>query len=253
MTGFNCCLPDDLLRELVFFNTFEELNLPIKGPMEDAEVVKLYEPSPTPCLYVAPAENMVGRVPLCSCFWLETLLLQSLTSAASARILVSPWAVLTQHRWTAGVEAMSTRFTLSCGSSGVASHAWVVCLLRPLKNGACARGWRPQAWSWDTSAAQGGLNLIRNEVDELCHYQTWTEYIPVYTSIYYYVHFWKSNGLKSVYTVFFQFKLYHMTYTALGRYQLLLKHHETMFLYDNCYHLKYQYIFNTFLVYSCIY
>ena len=27
-------------------------------------MVKLYEPSPTPCLCVAPAENMVGRVPL---------------------------------------------------------------------------------------------------------------------------------------------------------------------------------------------
>ena len=65
---FNCCKPDDLLRELVFFNTFEELKLPIKGPMEDAEVIKLYEPSPTPCLYVAPAENMVGRVPLMPLF-----------------------------------------------------------------------------------------------------------------------------------------------------------------------------------------
>jgi hypothetical protein len=56
------------LRELVFFNTFEELNLPIKGPMEDSGVVKLYEPSPTPCLYVAPAENMRGRVPLVPLF-----------------------------------------------------------------------------------------------------------------------------------------------------------------------------------------
>ena len=65
---FNYCLPDDLLRELVFFNTFEELSLPIKGPMEDAGVIKLYEPSPTPCLYVAPAENMVGRVPLMPLF-----------------------------------------------------------------------------------------------------------------------------------------------------------------------------------------
>ena len=46
MSIFNYCLPDDLLRELVFFNTFEELKLPIKGPMEDAEVIKLYEPSP---------------------------------------------------------------------------------------------------------------------------------------------------------------------------------------------------------------
>ena len=68
MYVFNHFLTDDLLRELVFFNTFEELNLPIKGPMEDAGVVKLYEPSPTPCLYVAPAENMVGRVPLMPLF-----------------------------------------------------------------------------------------------------------------------------------------------------------------------------------------
>ncbi len=32
----NC--PDDLLDHLIFFNTFEELKLPIKGPMEDAGV-----------------------------------------------------------------------------------------------------------------------------------------------------------------------------------------------------------------------
>ena len=30
MSVFDNSLPDDLLRELVFFNTFEELNLPIK-------------------------------------------------------------------------------------------------------------------------------------------------------------------------------------------------------------------------------
>ncbi len=57
-------IPDDLLRKVVFFNTFEELNLPIKGPMEDAGVIKLYELSLTHCLHVAPAEIMVGRVPL---------------------------------------------------------------------------------------------------------------------------------------------------------------------------------------------
>jgi hypothetical protein len=59
---------DDLSYNLVFFSTFEELMLPIKGPMEDAGVIKLNEPSSTPCLYVAPAENMVGRVPLIPCF-----------------------------------------------------------------------------------------------------------------------------------------------------------------------------------------
>jgi hypothetical protein len=68
MYVFNHFTPDDLFRELVFFNTFEELNLPITGPMEDSGVVKLYEPSPTPCLYVAPVENMVGRVPLTQLF-----------------------------------------------------------------------------------------------------------------------------------------------------------------------------------------
>ncbi len=34
------------------------------APMEDAGVIKLYEQSPTPCLYVAPVENITGRVPL---------------------------------------------------------------------------------------------------------------------------------------------------------------------------------------------
>ena len=60
--------PDDFLFNLVFFSTSEELNLPIHGPMEDAEVIKLYEPGPIPCLYVAPVDHMVGRVPLIPLF-----------------------------------------------------------------------------------------------------------------------------------------------------------------------------------------
>ena len=67
-TVFNLCIPDDLLYSLVFFNTFEELKLPIKGPMEVSGVIKLIEPSPTPCLYVALVENIVGRVPLMPLF-----------------------------------------------------------------------------------------------------------------------------------------------------------------------------------------
>ena len=42
--------------------------MPISGQMESAGVTKLYEPFPTPCLYVAPAANMVGRVPLIPLF-----------------------------------------------------------------------------------------------------------------------------------------------------------------------------------------
>ncbi len=52
------CGPDDLRYHLVFFRTFEELKLPISWPMESAGVTKLYEPFPTPCLYVAPAANI---------------------------------------------------------------------------------------------------------------------------------------------------------------------------------------------------
>ncbi len=63
--------PDDLLFNLVFFSTFEELNLPIHGPMDDAGVLKLYEPGPIPCLYVAPVDHMVGRVPLVSGWQLD--------------------------------------------------------------------------------------------------------------------------------------------------------------------------------------
>ena len=44
----------------VLFSTFEELILPIHGQMEDAGVIKLYNPSPIPCLNVAPVANMVG-------------------------------------------------------------------------------------------------------------------------------------------------------------------------------------------------
>ncbi len=36
--------------------------------MEDTGLIKLHEPSPTPCLYVAPVQNMAGRVPLIPLF-----------------------------------------------------------------------------------------------------------------------------------------------------------------------------------------
>ncbi len=62
--------PDDIEEEvtLVFFSTFDQLTLPIKGPMEEAGVLKLYEPSPTSCVYMAPARNLLGRVLLIPLF-----------------------------------------------------------------------------------------------------------------------------------------------------------------------------------------
>ncbi len=66
---YRCC-PDDPPYHLVFFSTFEELQLPMSWPMERAQAVvtKLYEPFPTPCRYVAPAACMVGRIPLIPLF-----------------------------------------------------------------------------------------------------------------------------------------------------------------------------------------
>ncbi len=57
-----------MLFQLVFFSSFEELQLPIHVLMEDAGVIKLYYPSPIPCLYVAPVINVLGRVPLIPLF-----------------------------------------------------------------------------------------------------------------------------------------------------------------------------------------
>jgi hypothetical protein len=56
------------MHSFVFFSTFEVFDFPIIRPMEDAGVTKLYESSPTPYLYVAPAANMAGRVPLIPLF-----------------------------------------------------------------------------------------------------------------------------------------------------------------------------------------
>ena len=43
---------------------FEELKLPISGPVETTGVTKWYKSSPTPCLYVSLAVCIAGRVPL---------------------------------------------------------------------------------------------------------------------------------------------------------------------------------------------
>ena len=44
--------PDDIQVQLVLYSTFEPMVLPKSGPMEAMGVQKLYEPSPTPILYV---------------------------------------------------------------------------------------------------------------------------------------------------------------------------------------------------------
>ncbi len=67
--------------------------------LESAGVTKLYEPSTTPCLYVAPASCMVGRVPLIPCSWLVTQPLPFLTNSGSTGVLASQLAPATLQQW----------------------------------------------------------------------------------------------------------------------------------------------------------
>ena len=131
------------MYSLVFFNTFEELTLPIKGPMEDAGVMKLYGPSLTLCLYVvqsrmpasnefsiklyvclAPAEKMVGRVPPIRFFWLATQLQISPTFLASTKFQASRLDAPIQQLLTEGGATMSMTSPRGCISLGTESPAW---------------------------------------------------------------------------------------------------------------------------------
>ena len=63
--------PDDIPVKLVIYSTFEPMILPGGGPMEAMGVQKLYEPSPTPILYVGLAADAgARRVPLMPLFLL---------------------------------------------------------------------------------------------------------------------------------------------------------------------------------------
>ena len=61
----DCRKTDAAILALMTLFTPWSSSVPLKSMNH---TVKLYEPSPTPCLYVAPAENMMGRVPLIPLF-----------------------------------------------------------------------------------------------------------------------------------------------------------------------------------------
>ena len=67
-TGSSTYVEDDIQVQLMFYSTFEVLDLPSSGQMETRRVVKLYEPSPMPILYVGPVSNVLGRFPLMPLF-----------------------------------------------------------------------------------------------------------------------------------------------------------------------------------------
>ena len=89
-------------------STFEPMVLPGGGPMEAMGVQKLFDPSPTPILYVGLAAYVLGRVPL-----MPLLLLDNFTPTIPHQ--------LRQHRSArfshglagrAGREATCTRFSV---------------------------------------------------------------------------------------------------------------------------------------------
>ena len=65
------CGADDIQDQLVFYSTSKPVVLPGGGPMKAVGMQKLYEPSPTPILYVGLATNVLGRVPLMPLFLLS--------------------------------------------------------------------------------------------------------------------------------------------------------------------------------------
>ena len=103
--------------------------------MEDSGVVKLYEPSPTPCLYVALAQNMVGRVPLNPLFLAGNSTPTIPHMFAKHKDACFLLAAQTLRQWTDDGAAMSTKLTRGCGRLGAASPAWGACPSCRLKKG----------------------------------------------------------------------------------------------------------------------
>ncbi len=59
---------DETTLDLVFFSPFDDLHLQTSGTMETNGIRKLYKPSPVPTLYFGRIEDLLGRMPLFSCF-----------------------------------------------------------------------------------------------------------------------------------------------------------------------------------------
>ena len=134
--------PNDIKACLVFFSAFEELKLQASGPIDSA-TTKLYEQSPTPIMYVAPCELMLGRVPHFPCSLQGNATPGSRahhTSQVVAPQGSRPARFSTgsqmQPLWMAVGGATSTRSTHGCGSLGAGGLAWGVYLCLRLRRGA---------------------------------------------------------------------------------------------------------------------
>ena len=123
-------------------------------------MVKLYEPSPTPCLYVAPVQNMVGRVPVIPLFLAGNSTLTIPHMFAKRKDACFPFGAAD----AAAVDGRSTKLTRGCGRLGAASPAWGACqscrltkdrLLLQVKPGASVRP--------SQNGLQDGCSLMRSK------------------------------------------------------------------------------------------
>jgi hypothetical protein len=91
--------------------------------MEDAGAKKLHESNQTPCLFMAPAENILGKFPLTPCFLDGNITPTIPHTYTKNRNSCFP----TGCADTAAEEGRFGRMRLrhGCGSLGVASLVWV--------------------------------------------------------------------------------------------------------------------------------
>ncbi len=187
--------PDDLCYHLVFLGSFEDLKLPISWPMERAGVTKLHEPSPTPCLYVAPASCMVGRVPLIPLFLAgnsTATLPHKYSQHKSSGFPMGSCDTAERMAGVGRVAAMCMRLTCGRGSLDVASRTWVVCQSRRLlkrrrllcRRGACVE--QRLAGIARLIRHDGKRSVVVNKV-HISTYSVCTLYIRVYTGMYFYI------------------------------------------------------------------
>ncbi len=87
---------------------------------------KLYEPSPTPWLFVAPVENMEGRVPITPLFLAGNSTPTIPHMFGKRKDSGFPFVCADAAAAGGRRAVMAMRITPGCGSVGVASHAWVV-------------------------------------------------------------------------------------------------------------------------------
>jgi hypothetical protein len=151
--------------------------------MEDTGVIKLYEPSPTPCLYVAPVGNMVGRVPLVPWFLAgnstPTIPHKFSKYKGSGFPMGCANKAAADGRHGSNVYEVSVAISIwALQATPGWSDSWGDCP----EEGHCALGTR-KACSGDSSFSESRYSRIQmKSVCGWCLYQ----YVPVHTSMYQY-------------------------------------------------------------------